>query len=47
MIKNRKRTREEVQAVQDLRRSSASAPHRNKAKYSRKAKHKHLTFDHN
>lgn len=40
MIKNRKRTREEVQYWQDLRKSNASAPHRNKAKYTRKAKHK-------
>lgn len=47
MIKNRKRTREEVQYWQDLRRSSASSPHKNKKKYSRKDKHKSLTFDHN
>lgn len=47
MIKRRKRTREEVQYWQDVRRSSAASPHKNKAKYSRKAKHKHLTFDHN
>lgn len=45
MIKNRKRTREEVQAVQDLRRSSASAPHRNKAKYSRKVKHRAHSYE--
>jgi len=40
MIKNRKRTREDMQRVQELRRSSASSPHKNKAKYSRKAKHR-------
>lgn len=47
MIKNRKRTRDEIQQVQDLRRSNAASPHKNKSKYSRKAKHKSLTFDHN
>ena len=47
MIKRRKRTREEVQYWQELRRSNAATPHRNKAKYSRKPKHKHLTFDNN
>ena len=45
MIKRRKRTREEIQYWQDLRRSNAAQPHRNKAKYSRKAKHKNLTID--
>jgi hypothetical protein len=40
MIKNRKRTREEVQYVQELRRSAAASPHKNKAKYSRKPKHR-------
>jgi len=40
MIKNRKRTRDEVQRTLELRRSSIAAPHRNKAKYSRKAKHR-------
>lgn len=40
MIKTRKKTREEIQALQDLRRSSAAQPHRNKAKYSRKPKHR-------
>jgi hypothetical protein len=48
MIKNRKRTREEVQYWQELRRSSAASPHKNKAKYTRKMKHRsHLTSDHN
>jgi hypothetical protein len=47
MIKRRKRTREEIAYWQDLRRSNAAQPHKNKAKYSRKAKHKSLTFDHN
>jgi hypothetical protein len=45
MIKNRKRTREDVQRIQELRRSNATTPMKNKAKYSRKPKHKHLTFD--
>jgi hypothetical protein len=40
MIKRRKRTREEVQYWQDVRRSSAASPHKNKSKYSRKSKHK-------
>ena len=39
MIKNRKRTREEIQHIQDLRRSSASARHRNRKVYTRKAKY--------
>ena len=47
MIKRRKRTREEIQYWQDLRRSNAATPHKNKKKYSRKNKHKSLTFDHN
>ncbi len=40
MIKNRKRTRDEIQRVQELRRSNIAAPHKNKAKYSRKSKHR-------
>lgn len=40
MIKNRKRTREDVQRVQELRRSNASSPMKNKTKYSRKDKHR-------
>ena len=40
MIKNRKKTREDIQRVQELRRSSAASPHRNKKAYTRKAKHK-------
>jgi hypothetical protein len=40
MIKNRKRTREEVQYWQELRRSNAAQPHANKSKYTRKTKHK-------
>ena len=44
MIKTRKKTREELQILQDLRRSNAAMPHRNKSKYSRKVKHKSLTF---
>jgi hypothetical protein len=47
MIKNRKRTKEDIQYWQELRRSNAATPHKNKSKYSRKTKHKNLTFDHN
>ena len=36
MIKQRKKTREDIQRVQELRRSNASAKFRNKKKYSRK-----------
>ena len=36
MIKQRKRTREDIQRIQDLRRSNASAKFRNKKKYNRK-----------
>ena len=47
MIKNRKRTREDVQRLQELRRSNAAQPMKNKSKYSRKLKHRSLlTFDH-
>lgn len=47
MIKTRKKTREEIVHWQELRRSNAAYPHKNKSKYSRKEKHKDLTFDHN
>jgi hypothetical protein len=40
MIKNRKRTRDEIQRTLELRRSNIAQPHRNKAKYSRKPKHR-------
>ena len=40
MIKTRRRTRDEVQRTLELRRSSIASPHKNKAKYSRKAKHR-------
>jgi hypothetical protein len=45
MIKSRKKSREEIAYWQDLRRSNAAQPHKNKKKYSRKDKHKSLTFD--
>lgn len=45
MIKRRKRTREEVQYWQEVRRSSAASPHKNKAKYSRKAKHRDRAYN--
>ena len=40
MMKKQKRTREDIQRVQELRRSSAASPHRNKARYARKPKHR-------
>ena len=40
MIKARKKTRDELQRTLDLRRSSIASPHKNKAKYSRKPKHR-------
>jgi len=43
-IKKRKRTREEVQYWQELKRSNAASPHRNKSKYTRKAKHKDAQY---
>ena len=39
MIKNRKRTAEEIRYWQELRRSNAASKHKNKAKYTRKEKH--------
>ena len=45
MIKRRKRTREEIAYWQELRRSNAATPHKNKAKYDRKPKHKSKQFD--
>ena len=47
MIQKRKRTREEIQYWQDIRRSNAATPHKNKKKYSRKEKHRNLTFTSN
>ena len=44
MIQKRKRTREEIQYWQDIRRSNAATPHRNKSKYTRKAKHKDRAY---
>jgi hypothetical protein len=40
MIKAHKKTREQLQRTLELRRSSIAAPHKNKAKYSRKPKHR-------
>lgn len=45
MIKTRKKSREEIQYWQDLRRSNAATPHKNKAKYSRKAKHRDRAYN--
>jgi len=44
MIKTRKKTSEEIRFWQELRRSNAAQSHRNKKKYTRKNKHKSLTF---
>ena len=44
MIKNRKRTRQEIQYWQELRRSNAAQPHKNKSKYTRKNKHKDRAY---
>jgi hypothetical protein len=38
-----KKTAEEIRRIQELRRSSAATPLRDKKKYSRKVKHKKLT----
>ena len=45
MMKKRKKSREEIQYWQDLRRSNAAQPHRNKAKYTRKAKHRDRAYN--
>jgi hypothetical protein len=39
MIKTMKKTREDIQRIQELRRSNAASPIKNKSKYSRKPKH--------
>lgn len=44
MIKKRKRTREEIAYWQEIRRSSAASPHRNKSKYNRKEKHRDRAY---
>lgn len=44
MIQKRKKSRDEIQYWQDIRRSNAAAPHKNKAKYSRKAKHRDRAY---
>lgn len=44
MIKNRKRTRAEIQYWQELKRSSAASPHKNKSKYTRKEKHRDRAY---
>ena len=45
VIRNRKRTREEIQRIQELRRSNAAQPMRNKSKYSRKEKHRDRAYN--
>ena len=44
MIKTRKRTKEEIQYWQDIHRSSAASPHKNKTKYNRKEKHRDRAY---
>ena len=39
MIKQRTKTREDILRIQELRRSNASAKHKNKKAYSRKSKY--------
>jgi len=39
MIKTRKKTREDVQRIQDLRRSNATSRHKSAKDYRRKPKH--------
>lgn len=39
-IKRYKRTREEIQRDQEIRRSNIATPHRNKSKYNRQDKHR-------
>ena len=43
-IKKRKKSREEITYWQELRRSNAATPHRNKSKYTRKTKHKGMEY---
>jgi hypothetical protein len=45
MLKNHKRTSEQIRYWQELRRSNASAKHVNKSKYSRKKKHKENSYE--
>lgn len=39
-------TRNSVRRVQELRRGNAAQPHRNRARYTRKAKHRNRKDDH-
>jgi hypothetical protein len=41
---NTRRSNGHQRRVLEIRRSNAAMPHKNKKKYSRKNKHKHLTF---
>jgi hypothetical protein len=41
----RKKTQDELRRLMELRRSNAAAPIRNKKKYTRKQKHKNLTYN--
>lgn len=40
MLKEKSKREQRVERVQELRRSNASQPHRNKSRYTRKIKHK-------
>ena len=44
MIKNRKRTAEDIRIAQELRRSNAAVRHKNLTKYSRKPKYKDTLY---
>lgn len=40
MLKEKSKREMKVERVQELRRSNAAQPHRNKARYTRKTKHR-------
>lgn len=44
-MKPRKRTKEEQRYWLELRRSSAASPHKNRARYTRKPKHRNREED--
>lgn len=45
MIKTVKKTREEIQRIQDLRRSNATSRHKSIKDYRRKPKHRNLGWE--
>ena len=44
MIKKMRRSPEAQRRIEELRRSNAAQPHKNKATYTRKVKHKGMTY---